>query len=150
MAGLGAGICEATLVVTPAETLKVKLIHDRFQEKPKFRGLFHGVSTIIKQSGFGGVYKGLLPTIIKQGSNQGVRFLVYEDSKKFTMKAFPFLPVVVNSLISGGIAGAASVFGIFYISLKSVLFGYFIYVFKKIPKEIIHIFIYFKLIHQWM
>ena len=111
MAGLGAGCCEATLVVTPAETLKVKLIHDRFQAQPKYRGLFHGISTIVKQHGLGGIYKGLVPTILKQGSNQGVRFLVYEDTKKFTMNNFKFLPDVVNMLISGGFAGAVSVFG---------------------------------------
>ena len=29
MAGLGAGVTEAILVVTPAETLKVKLINDK-------------------------------------------------------------------------------------------------------------------------
>jgi len=102
--------------VTPAETLKVKLIHDRFQPTPKYNGLFHGISTIIKQSGFGGIYKGLLPTILKQGSNQGVRFLVYEDTKNFTMANFTFFPAVVNSLISGGVAGAASVFGIYIIN----------------------------------
>ena len=84
MAGLGAGVVEATLVVTPAETLKVKLIHDRFQPVPKYNGLFHGISTIVKNQGIGGCYKGLFPTILKQGSNQGVRFLVYEDTKKFT------------------------------------------------------------------
>lgn len=32
MAGLGAGVCEAIVVVTPAETLKVKLIHDKLLE----------------------------------------------------------------------------------------------------------------------
>ena len=111
LGGLGAGITEAVLVMTPAETLKVKLIHDRFQPEPKYKGLFHGISTIIKQSGFGGIYKGLLPTILKQGSNQGVRFLVYEDTKKLLTTNFTFLPQVVSMLISGGIAGAASVFG---------------------------------------
>ena len=84
MAGLGAGMFEATVVVTPAETLKVKLIHDRFQAVPKYKGLFHGISTIVKSQGIMGCYKGLGPTILKQGSNQGVRFLVYEDTKKFT------------------------------------------------------------------
>jgi solute carrier family 25 citrate transporter 1 len=44
LAGLGAGICEAILVVTPAETLKVKLIHDRLSEAPKYKGLVDGVS----------------------------------------------------------------------------------------------------------
>jgi len=42
-AGLMAGVTEAILVVTPAETVKVKLIHDKFRETPKYRGLVHGV-----------------------------------------------------------------------------------------------------------
>jgi len=48
MAGLGAGVSEAIFVVTPAETLKVKLIHDRLLPNPKYRGLIHGISTIAK------------------------------------------------------------------------------------------------------
>jgi len=31
LAGLGAGVSEAILAVTPAETIKVKLIHDRLK-----------------------------------------------------------------------------------------------------------------------
>ena len=82
MAGLGAGIAEATLVVTPAETIKVKLIHDRISLQGKYNGLIHGISTIVKEQGIAGCYKGLAPTIVKQGSNQGVRFLVFEETKK--------------------------------------------------------------------
>jgi len=65
MAGLGAGVSEAIFVVTPAETLKVKLIHDRLGPKPKYRGLLHGISTIVKEQGLSGCYKGLMPTILK-------------------------------------------------------------------------------------
>jgi len=49
LAGIGAGVTEATLVVTPAETLKVKLIHDKLSPQKKYRGLFHGVYTIVKE-----------------------------------------------------------------------------------------------------
>ena len=81
MAGLGAGIAEATFVVTPSETIKGKLIHDRISLQGKYNGLIHGISTIVKEQGWAGCYKGLLPTVIKQGSNQGVRFLVFEEVK---------------------------------------------------------------------
>lgn len=47
MAGLGAGVTEAIFVVTPSETLKVKLIHDKLSAAPKFKGLAHGIKTII-------------------------------------------------------------------------------------------------------
>ena len=51
LAGLGAGVSEAILVVCPMETIKVKFIHDQTQPKPQFRGFLHGVSTIIRQDG---------------------------------------------------------------------------------------------------
>lgn len=51
LAGLGAGVCEAVLAVTPMETVKVKFINDQRSANPKFRGFFHGVSTIVRQEG---------------------------------------------------------------------------------------------------
>lgn len=51
LAGLGAGVCEAVLAVTPMETVKVKFINDQRSANPKFKGFFHGVSTIVKQEG---------------------------------------------------------------------------------------------------
>ena len=45
--GLMAGFMEALLVVTPQETLKTKLVHDKMQEKPQYRNLFHGIRSII-------------------------------------------------------------------------------------------------------
>jgi len=83
---------EAILVVTPAETLKVTLIHDRLSAAPKYRGLIHGISAIISEKGFAGIYKGLVPTILRQGSNQGIRFLVYEDSRKAIESNFKSIP----------------------------------------------------------
>ena len=53
LCGLGAGVAEAILVVTPMETVKVKFIHDRTSAHPQFRGFFHGVSTIVRQQGRG-------------------------------------------------------------------------------------------------
>ncbi len=75
------------------ETIKVKLIHDKFIAKPQYRHLFHGIYTIVKQEGFGGIYKGkiynlhrpigFVATLLKQSSNQAVRFLVFMDTQKF-------------------------------------------------------------------
>lgn len=58
VAGLGAGITEAIFVVTPAETIKTKMIHDLVGRTGKYRGLFHGISTIVGEQGFAGVYRG--------------------------------------------------------------------------------------------
>lgn len=78
MAGLGAGTLEAIFVTTPQETIKIKLIDDQFKSAtPRFKGFFHGVSTIIKEEGWGGIYHGLTPTIFKVATAQATRFGVF-------------------------------------------------------------------------
>lgn len=47
LCGLAAGASEAILVVTPQETVKTKLIHDKLSENPKYRNVFHGIRTIV-------------------------------------------------------------------------------------------------------
>lgn len=49
--GLGAGVSEAILAVTPMETVKVKFINDQRSAQPRFRGFFHGVGVIIREQG---------------------------------------------------------------------------------------------------
>ncbi|PVD32736.1 hypothetical protein C0Q70_08181 [Pomacea canaliculata] len=112
LCGLGAGVCEAILAVTPMETIKVKFINDQTSARPHYRGFFHGVSQIVKEHGIRGVYQGLTPTIIKQGSNQAIRFFVMETMKDWyrgddkNMR----VPTLITGLF-GAVAGAASVFG---------------------------------------
>ncbi|XP_069683586.1 putative tricarboxylate transport protein, mitochondrial [Periplaneta americana] len=112
LCGLGAGVCEAIFAVTPMETIKVKFIHDQRSPNPKYRGFLHGVSSIIKDEGFGGVYKGVTATILKQGSNQAIRFFVMETCKDLYRGGDPTKPVpTVTTGIFGVLAGASSVFG---------------------------------------
>ncbi|CAF5188944.1 unnamed protein product, partial [Rotaria magnacalcarata] len=82
LCGLGAGLAEAVLVVTPMETVKVKFIHDQHAVKPKFHGFFHGVREIIRSEGIRGTYQGLTATMLKQGTNQAIRFFVMETLKE--------------------------------------------------------------------
>lgn len=112
LAGLGAGVAEAILAVTPMETVKVKFINDQRSGNPKYKGFFHGVGMIVKQEGFSGVYKGLTATIMKQGSNQAIRFYVMETLKEVYKggdQSKPVPKMVVGAF--GAVAGAASVFG---------------------------------------
>lgn len=111
-AGLGAGMTEAVVVVCPMETVKVKLIHDQMQPNPKYKGLIDGVSQIIKKEGISGIYKGLTATILKQGSNQAMRFLVYGEIKKVMQGGDDNKKLAVwQTMTAGGIAGAVSVAG---------------------------------------
>uniref|UniRef100_A0A1Y1LUZ7 Citrate transport protein n=1 Tax=Photinus pyralis TaxID=7054 RepID=A0A1Y1LUZ7_PHOPY len=112
LCGLGAGVAEAIFAVTPMETVKVKFINDQRSAQPRFKGFFHGVGMIVKEQGIGGVYKGLTATIIKQGSNQAIRFFVMETLKDKYRGGDPkkTVPKLVVGAF-GAVAGAASVFG---------------------------------------
>lgn len=105
-AGAVAGLAEATFVVTPMEVIKTRFIHDQTLSptKRKYRGLVHGVVTISREEGLAGLYRGLGPTLLKQGSNQAVRFLVFEELKK----RLGDHGLLVNAMY-GGLAGCASV-----------------------------------------
>nr|CAH7768727.1 unnamed protein product [Callosobruchus chinensis] len=112
LCGLGAGVSEAILAVTPMETIKVKFINDQRTGNPRFKGFFHGVGLILKEQGVGGVYKGLTATIMKQGSNQAIRFFVMEtlkDMYKGDDKDKKIPKLVVGAF--GAFAGACSVYG---------------------------------------
>ncbi|VEN54056.1 unnamed protein product [Callosobruchus maculatus] len=82
LCGLGAGVSEAIFAVTPMETIKVKFINDQRTGNPRYKGLIHGIGLIIKEHGISGIYKGVIPTILKQGSNQSSRFFVIETLKE--------------------------------------------------------------------
>ncbi|XP_061747384.1 tricarboxylate transport protein A, mitochondrial isoform X2 [Nerophis ophidion] len=110
--GLGAGITEAIFIVCPMETLKVKMIHDQCSLRPRYRGFFHGVSEIIREQGVRGTYQGLTATVLKQGTNQAIRFYVMNALRNWykgddTRKE---LHPIVTAMF-GATAGAASVFG---------------------------------------
>lgn len=109
--GFGAGICEAVFAVTPMETIKVKFINDQRSPNPIFKGFFHGVRLIIREQGFGGVYQGLTATVLKQSSNQAIRFFVMETLKDKYAEGDPTkpFPKLLVALV-GGIAGGVSVF----------------------------------------
>ncbi|MED6253166.1 hypothetical protein ATANTOWER_023559, partial [Ataeniobius toweri] len=83
LCGLGAGVMEAVLVVCPMETIKVKFIHDQSSANPQYKGFFHGVREIIRSQGLRGTYQGLTATVLKQGSNQAIRFFVMTSLKNW-------------------------------------------------------------------
>ncbi|XP_033902537.2 tricarboxylate transport protein B, mitochondrial [Acipenser ruthenus] len=112
LCGLGAGVAEAVVVVCPMETIKVKFIHDQCSTNPQYKGYFQGVREIIRQQGLRGTYQGLTATVLKQGSNQAIRFYVMTSLKNWYKGNHPnkdMNPLVTGAF--GAIAGAASVFG---------------------------------------
>ncbi|PAV15596.1 mitochondrial tricarboxylate transporter [Pyrrhoderma noxium] len=112
LAGLGAGMTEAILAVTPSETIKTKLIDDAKRPNPQFRGLVHGTSCIIKQEGIFGIYRGLFPVMMRQGANSAVRFTTYTTLKQFVQgNARPGQPIPSSITFGiGAIAGLVTVY----------------------------------------
>lgn len=112
LCGLGAGVGEAIFAVTPMETIKVKFINDQRLATPQYRGFLHGVTTIVKTEGFGGLYKGLTATILKQGTNQAMRFGVMETLKDWYRGDDPNKSVPKPVIgVFGAFAGFVSVMG---------------------------------------
>jgi len=74
LAGACGGVTEAILAVTPIETLKTRITDDRRRGTGNYTGSFDALTKIMKNEGPGGLYRGLVPTIMKQATNQAVRF----------------------------------------------------------------------------
>nr|XP_039268925.1 tricarboxylate transport protein, mitochondrial-like [Styela clava] len=112
LCGLGAGLAEAVLVVCPMETVKVKFIHDQTGPNPRYKGFFRGVVQIVKEQGLRGTYQGLTATMLKQGSNQAIRFFVMTSLRNWYRGDDPGKEVgMLLTAAFGATAGAASVFG---------------------------------------
>ncbi|XP_043856585.1 tricarboxylate transport protein, mitochondrial-like [Dromiciops gliroides] len=112
LCGLGTVVAEAVVVVCPTETIKVKFIHDQCSANPKYRDFFHSVREIVREQGLRATYQGLTATVLKQGSNQAIRFFVMTSLRKWYRgddPSKPMNPVVTGAF--GAIAGVASVFG---------------------------------------
>jgi len=74
--GACGGVTEALFAVTPIETLKTRVTDDMRRGTGNYSGSLDALVKIIKSEGPGGLYRGLIPTIAKQATNQAVRFPV--------------------------------------------------------------------------
>ncbi|KAK4160667.1 mitochondrial carrier domain-containing protein [Cladorrhinum sp. PSN259] len=88
LAGLGAGVTEAVAVVTPMEVIKIRLQAQHHSmadplDIPKYRNAAHALYTVVKEEGFGALYRGVSLTALRQGSNQAVNFTAYTYFKEW-------------------------------------------------------------------
>jgi len=75
-AGACGGVSEAVLAVTPIETLKTRVTDDMRRGTKNYTGSLDAFVKIMKNEGPMGMYRGVVPTIAKQATNQAVRFPV--------------------------------------------------------------------------
>ncbi|KAK0503385.1 mitochondrial carrier domain-containing protein [Armillaria luteobubalina] len=114
LAGLGAGTTEAVAVVTPMEVVKIRLQAQQHSladplETPRYRNAAHAVYTIVREEGFSALYRGVSLTALRQATNQGANFTVYQELKKAVQNWQPDLPELPSyqHMIIGLISGAA-------------------------------------------
>ncbi|CAK7894085.1 succinate/fumarate mitochondrial transporter [[Candida] anglica] len=87
IAGVGAGITEAVLVVNPMEVVKIRLQAQHHSmadplDIPKYRNAPHAAYTIVREEGFKTLYRGVSLTAARQATNQGVNFTVYSKIRE--------------------------------------------------------------------
>jgi|EP00927_Polykrikos_kofoidii_P013889 solute carrier family 25 citrate transporter 1 len=108
--GACGGVSEAIFAVTPIETLKTRVTDDMRRGTGKYTGSFDALVKIVKSDGPMGLYMGVVPTILKQATNQAVRFPVQfycMNAMTGGDKSLEKNPLYNGS--AGAVAGAVSV-----------------------------------------
>ncbi|KAK9462006.1 mitochondrial carrier domain-containing protein [Lipomyces oligophaga] len=82
IAGFGAGVLESVFALTPFETIKTTLIDDAQRPNPRYHGFLHGTYSLVKEGGFGAIYKGVIPVTLRQSSNAACRLGSYSFLKQ--------------------------------------------------------------------
>ncbi|KAF9432680.1 hypothetical protein BGZ76_010464 [Entomortierella beljakovae] len=110
-AGLMAGVTEAVLVVTPMDVVKIRLQAQRHSmadplDIPKYRNAAHCAYTVVREEGFGALYRGVGLTSLRQASNQAANFPTYHFLKGYLqrlqdIKELPGYQSAVIGCISG-------------------------------------------------
>jgi len=116
LAGLSAGVTEAVAVVTPMEVIKIRLQAQHHSmadplDIPKYRNAAHALYTVVREEGFGALYRGVSLTALRQGTNQAANFTAYSELRAQLQKyqGTNDLPSWQTSLI-GLVSGAMGPF----------------------------------------
>jgi solute carrier family 25 citrate transporter 1 len=112
-AGLFSGLTEAVLVVTPAEVCKIRMqsqyhsmMDPTAMQHRKYTNVLQTAMLIVKEEGAGALYKGVVPTMLRQGCNQAVNFTAYSAIKQQVMQWQGTDSLASwQSLLIGGLSG---------------------------------------------
>lgn len=109
LAGMVAGCVESAVAVTPTERIKTALIDDAKSGRPRFRGVGHGISVLLREQGVGTFYRGLVSTTLKQASTSAVRMGSYNALRELAKSnSLPTNAVVTFAM--GSVAGVVTVY----------------------------------------
>lgn len=73
---------------------------------PKYRNAAHALYTVVREEGFGALYRGVSLTALRQGSNQAVNFTAYSEFRAALQKYhgktdLPGYETMLIGLVSG-------------------------------------------------
>ncbi|KAH8732730.1 tricarboxylate transport protein-like protein [Phaeosphaeriaceae sp. PMI808] len=106
LAGMTAGIAASATAVTPSERIKTALIDDARHEK-KLRSGWHATTTIWKEHGFLGLYRGFVGSTLKQASATAFRMGTYNVLKDYEKRRDIKQSTAVN-FANGSVAGVVT------------------------------------------
>lgn len=88
IAGILGGLT-STIVLHPLDLLKVRFAVSDGQSKLKknYKNISNAFSTIVRDEGFKGLYKGVAPNCLGAGTAWGLYFLFYNSAKKHMMES---------------------------------------------------------------
>lgn len=101
-----AGVVASITAVTPTERIKTALIDDARNEK-RFRSGIHATTTIWKEHGIRGLYRGFTGTTLKQASATAFRMGTYNILKDYETKKNIQQSTLVN-FANGSVSGVVT------------------------------------------
>ncbi|KAE8702114.1 Mitochondrial succinate-fumarate transporter 1 [Hibiscus syriacus] len=112
MAGFGAGVLEALVIVTPFEVVKIRLQQQRglSRELLRYKGPVHCALTITREEGLFGLWAGAAPTVMRNGMNQAAMFTAKNAYDVVLWNKYEGDGKVLQpwqSMVSGFLAGTA-------------------------------------------
>ncbi|KAJ0049383.1 hypothetical protein Pint_15023 [Pistacia integerrima] len=90
---LGAGACAGIIAMSatyPMDMVRGRLTVQTDKSPRQYRGIFHALSTVLREEGPRALYKGWLPSVIGVIPYVGLNFAVYESLKDWLIKSKAF------------------------------------------------------------
>ncbi|KAE8056039.1 hypothetical protein FH972_012841 [Carpinus fangiana] len=90
---LGAGACAGIIAMSatyPMDMVRGRLTVQTEKSPRQYRGIFHALSTVLREEGPRALYRGWLPSVIGVIPYVGLNFSVYESLKDWLIKTRPY------------------------------------------------------------
>lgn len=91
----------AVAITYPLDIIRARLA---FQVAQRYAGILHAATSIFKEEGVRGLYRGFLPTLCGMIPYAGFSFYCFEMLKLFSVKYIPELTCTPSSINTGGLA----------------------------------------------